>query len=191
MTDFERLLRFSPVIDPGPRLVLVKRADDRDTPFTIAVDLDGTLAEKQEPFDSETIGPPRDRTIAWVRKFKAAGARIIVFTVRGNVPQVEAWLEANDVPFDYVNENPDQPEGASGKILADVYFDDRAFNAEDPDEHGPTILDAIPDQPVDEDELEEGCPRTIIIRTITISPARDILAGLDPEADADDSDALN
>jgi hypothetical protein len=116
----------------APHLVLVKRASAEDeSPFTIAVDLDGTLAEKEKPFDAKSIGSPRLKAVAWVRKFKAAGARIIVFTVRGNDKLVRGWLKpSNEVPFDYVNENPDQPKDSSGKVIADVYWDDRAWNAE-------------------------------------------------------------
>ncbi len=123
-----------------PRMVLVKRARDAATPFTICVDLDGTLAEKEEPFDPDSIGPPIEKAVGWVRRFHKNGARIIIFTVRGDTALVTDWLTEHEVPFDYVNENPDQPEDASGKILADVYWDDRAFNAVDPDEHGPEIL---------------------------------------------------
>jgi len=121
-------------------ILVVKRAEDRETPFTVAVDLDGTLAEKEEPFDPTSIGTPRQKAIDYVRLFREAGARIIIFTVRGDKELVEAWLEEHDVPYDYVNENPDQPEDASGKVIADAYWDDKAFNAEDPDEFGPTIL---------------------------------------------------
>lgn len=124
----------------SPSLTLVKRAADDAAPFTVAVDLDGTLAEKEQPFSVKTIGGPITKAIEWVRLFHKAGARIIIFTVRGTTDLVEAWLKEHAVPYDYVNENPDQPEGSSGKVIADVYWDDRALNAEDPDEHGPEIL---------------------------------------------------
>lgn len=124
-----------------PHLLLVKRAaDEPDHPFTICVDLDGTLAEQERPFNKETIGDPRERAVHWVRLFHEKGARIIIFTVRGDTELVRGWLEENDVPFDYINENPDQPPDSSGKVFADVYWDDRAWNAENPDEHGPEIL---------------------------------------------------
>ena len=124
-----------------PMLVLVKcAADARTGPFTICVDLDGTLAEKEEPFSVDTIGAPISKAVEWVRRFRKAGARIIVFTVRGDAHQVAKWLDAHDVPYDYINENPDQPSDASHKLRADVYWDDKAYNARDPDEHGPSIL---------------------------------------------------
>lgn len=128
----------------APALVLLKRANDDETrPFTICVDLDGTLAQKEEPFCAETIGEPIAKAVAWVHRFHEAGARIIIFTVRGNCASVAKWLNANGVPYDYINENPDQPKDASAKLLADVYWDDRAYNALDPDEHGPSIVSKI------------------------------------------------
>ena len=124
-----------------PCLFLVKRADDSDDrPFTICVDFDGTLAESQKEFDPNTCGDPRYSAIEWVKAFHRAGARIIVFTVRGKLEPVKAWLKEHDVPYDYINENPDQPKNSSGKVFADLYWDDKAWNAENPDEHGPTIL---------------------------------------------------
>jgi ribosomal protein S18 acetylase RimI-like enzyme len=115
--------------------------DEEEHPYTVAVDLDGTLAEKEEPFNPKTIGPPRKRAKHYLSLFREAGARIIIFTVRGDSAMVKAWLDKHELPYDFVNENPDQPEGASGKVLADAYWDDRAFNAEDLDEHGPSLVD--------------------------------------------------
>ena len=68
-----------------------------------------------------------------VKDMHDAGARIIIFTVRGDKDLVADWLDDHDVPYDHINENPDQPEDASGKILADAYLDDRAFSARDED----------------------------------------------------------
>lgn len=126
-----------------PVLFLVKRADDDKYPFTVAVDLDGTLAKKEEPFNPATIGEPIPGAIAWVTKFHEAGARIIIFTVRGDADLVATWLTKHKVPYDHINENPDQPKDSSGKILADVYYDDRAINATNHDKAGPEVLGRI------------------------------------------------
>lgn len=154
-----------------PQLLLVKRAaDEPDHPFTICVDLDGTLAEQEKPFNKKTIGPARDRAVHWVRLFHEKGARIIIFTVRGDTELVKGWLEENDVPFDYINENPDQPPDSSGKVYADVYWDDRAFNAEEPDEHGPAILRRVVAHHGGEEDTDDSPVITISRQTvITIS----------------------
>lgn len=141
-----------------PVLFLVKRgADEHDHPFTIAIDLDGTLAEQEVPFDVDSIGEPRTKAVRWARRFHRSGARIIIFTVRGDTELVKDWLDEHDVPYDFVNENPDQPEGSSGKIFADIYYDDRAFNAVDPDEHGPEILRRVKAHGADT-EVEDAAP---------------------------------
>jgi len=103
-------------------------ADDEHIP-TVAVDLDGTIAVKEEPFDPKSIGPPRPGAKKWLTKFKSIGARVIVFTVRGDTGMVKKWLKENEIPYDFVNHNPDQPDDASDKVLADVYWDDRGVNA--------------------------------------------------------------
>lgn len=124
----------------------------RDTPFTVAVDLDGTLAEKQVPFDPKTIGEPRDRAKHWLDAFKDAGARIVIHTVRGDTEQVAEWLDKHDIPYDYINENPEQPEGSSDKLYADVYFDDRAVDATDLDAGAEEVLGRIGEQDEDVDK---------------------------------------
>jgi hypothetical protein len=150
-----------------PVLTFVKRADDADHPFTIAVDFDGTLAEAQVPFDPQTCGEPREAALRWVRLFHENGARIIIFTVRGNTKPVEAWLKKHDVPFDFINENPDQPPGSSGKVYADAYWDDRAYNAVDPDECGPEILTKLLGHAEGEPEGDDSSP-VIVIRRETV-----------------------
>lgn len=169
-----------------PQLYFVKRAEDDDQPFTIAVDLDGTIAKKEEPFNPETIGEPIEDAIDYVRQFKKAGARIIIFTVRGDTAMVEKWLDDNDVPYDFVNHNPDQPEDASGKVIADVYWDDRAYNAEDPHEHGPGILRRITE---DEGDLDQASGPVMMVQrtttTIMIHPHA-VLDGLQEQHHGDD-----
>ncbi len=97
------------------------------TPFTIAVDLDGTLAENTFP----EIGDPMPGAAETMAEFHRAGYRIIVFSVRGDVEQIEDWLHLNGIPFDHINENPDQPPDSSGKVYAHAYLDDRGITFTD------------------------------------------------------------
>jgi hypothetical protein len=78
-----------------------------------------------------------------MKKFHEAGARLIIWTVRGNIPLIKKWFKDNDIPYDYINENPDQPPDSSCKVYADAYWDDRAYNAEDLDKYGPKLLDRV------------------------------------------------
>jgi hypothetical protein len=167
-------------IEKPPYLLLVKQADrKRESPFTIAVDLDGTVCEKQEPFNAETFGGPRERAVYWLRLFRAAGARIIIFTVRGDTKNVEDWLDENDVPYDYVNENPDQPENSSGKVWADAYIDDRAVDGRDPEHFGPEVLGRIL-QGRDDNEVEhKPCHVSVRETTVFLVPADVVLDTLE------------
>ena len=41
---------------------------------------------------------------------------------------MKAWLKEKNISYDYINENPDQPEDSKGcKLVADIYLDDRAM----------------------------------------------------------------
>jgi acylphosphatase len=147
--------------DCYPTIFRLKHAKDDDGPFTIAVDLDGTLAEIQDPFDAKTIGKPREGAKKWLEEFHDAGARLIINTVRGDTELVREWLEQHKMPFDYINENPDQPEDASEKILAHVYWDDRAVNAEDLDVSGAEIMQRM-------DDKQEKDPVRLVVERTTI-----------------------
>ena len=122
------LADFKTWLDKGD---MSKRADEHG--LTVAVDLDGTLAEKQEPFDPASIGPPIPGRIEAVNRLSDGGASVIIWTVRDHPDLVRRWLAAHGVRYDHINENPNQPEGSSGKVYADVYVDDRAVNATDLD----------------------------------------------------------
>lgn len=146
-----------------PRIWMKKLAGDH--PFTIAVDLDGTIAE-DEPYEPKRIPPPREGMKEWLEAFKDAGARVIIWTVRGDKPMLREYLKKHDIPYDYINENPDQPEGASGKVLADIYWDNRAIDASDVDsghEVMDRVLDAAPKK--DEPEHREHPGHVLIERT--------------------------
>jgi len=115
-------------------------ADYKERRFSVAVDLDGTLAEEKQPHDPDFIGLPRRGAKKWMKLLHEAGVRIIIFTVRNNPKLIETWMEEHGIPFDHINENPDQPPGSSGKVMADVYWDNRAFNGVRLGEFGPSIL---------------------------------------------------
>lgn len=125
------------------RAPAVKSAGFADAPVTVCVDFDGTLAKAQTPFDAKTAGRPRRRIVRLVRLLKEKGCRIIVWTVRDNARLLKRWLKENRVPYDFINENPDQPPDSSGKLYADVYLDDKAVNAQDADAAVRGVLDRV------------------------------------------------
>jgi len=94
---------------------------------TLCIDLDGTILayENWRGADhfGEVVAGAREALLA----FRADGWRIIIFTTRGDTKKVRDYLARQQVPFDYINENPDQPDSANpGKPIADIYIDDRA-----------------------------------------------------------------
>lgn len=111
------------------RLVFTRTAADHVP--TVAVDLDGTLAEYDGWKGDDVIGEPRPGAAESMQRLKKMGVRVIIWTTRGNRDQVGSWLKEHDIPFDHINRNPDQPEGASDKVIADVYLDDKAVSALD------------------------------------------------------------
>jgi hypothetical protein len=112
---------------------------------TVGVDFDGTIAEAGEKFEEDVSKlKPRPGAKKWMDEFQALGARIIIFTVRSDAQGIKDWCHDNDIPYDYVNENPDQPPDASGKVFADVYWDDRAISAAGAlSKSGPEVLSRL------------------------------------------------
>lgn len=99
----------------------------------IAVDFDGTCVEHEFP----TVGPDVPGAAEWLKKFVAAGARLILWTMRSDgwpraanqtpLSDAVAWFVRHGIPLHGVNENPTQREWtASPKAFADVYIDDAA-----------------------------------------------------------------
>lgn len=95
---------------------------------TACIDLDGTIASYKEGWQgAEHYGDPLPGVHKALRSLKEKGWRIIIFTTRGNETLTRLYLVKNNIPFDYINVNPDQPPGTSHKPSADVYIDDRGI----------------------------------------------------------------
>jgi len=92
----------------------------------VAVDLDGVIAEYDGWKGEFHIGPPKDGTKEWLKHLKLLGFDIIIHTCRRNKETIKEYLENNRLPYDHINENPEQPETAGDdKIFAHYYIDDR------------------------------------------------------------------
>lgn len=97
----------------------------------VAVDFDGTLCYSKWP----AIGAPVPTAIDTMRRWRADGHRIIIWTCRAG-PELEAcreWLDAHGVPYDALNENLPERIALYGndtrKASADLYVDDKAVGA--------------------------------------------------------------
>lgn len=101
---------------------------------TICVDFDGTLCDHAYP----GIGDVKPHAAYALKSFRQWGFRIIISSCRscswheeifGGGPALErervkemiAFLEANDIPFDEID------DGTKGKPLADYYIDDKGI----------------------------------------------------------------
>jgi len=100
---------------------------DLKRPYVIAVDLDGTLTV-QDDYDEQPIPEPRQGMIQAIKAMKAAGCGIVIYTCRDSDALVAAWLTEHGVPFDAINANP-WSEATGGKMMADLYLDNRAVCA--------------------------------------------------------------
>ena len=98
-------------------------------PRIIAVDFDGTLCECK----FTDIGAPIPPVIEYVKRLRAAGNIIILWTCRTgqNLTDAVTWCKQQGLTFDYINENVkqnvEQYGGDTRKIFADVYIDDKTI----------------------------------------------------------------
>lgn len=99
----------------------------------IGVDFDGTIVEESFP----TIGAIKEDVVELMEVIREKGHCIIIWTARSGQPLVEAvdFLNANNIPYDYVNENPEDDwfkRGEQGrKLFCNYYLDDRAIHVSD------------------------------------------------------------
>lgn len=103
-----------------------------DSRFLIGIDFDGTIAKHRFP----KIGAPVPGAFEWTRKFREAGAELMLWTIRckdgsmGDVltPAIQ-FCNDNGLFFYGVNENPQQVAdgwSTSPKMYCHSYIDDAA-----------------------------------------------------------------
>lgn len=94
---------------------------------TLAVDFDGVIADYSKGYQGpDVFGSPIEGAAEFLQKLHDEGWRIIIWTAREEIGLLKKYLDANKIPYDFVNENPDQSTTAK-KVWADVYLDDRGL----------------------------------------------------------------
>ena len=89
---------------------------------TICIDFDGVIHDYSNGFQGEDVfGGMIPNANIGTSVLKEKGWTIIIFTTRKKTEKLKKWLEDNKITYDYINENPEQPERTSGKVIADVY----------------------------------------------------------------------
>lgn len=100
------------------------------TKALIAVDLHGTIADKNDQHNGEydpsnySLQPG---AVEALKELKDDGHEVAIWTCWAT-EEARQWLDENKVPYDYVNE--EAPDHGSPKIDADVYLDDKAVRHE-------------------------------------------------------------
>ena len=95
---------------------------------TICIDFDGVIHDYSKGYQGEDVfGQMIPNADVGTSVLKKNGWSIIIFTTRKKTDKLEQWLKEHNIEYDYINENPTQPDNASGKIIADVYLDDRGI----------------------------------------------------------------
>ena len=98
--------------------------------MVIAVDFDGTIVEHRYP----AIGKEKEGAIDTLKRLAKEGNKLILWTVREGalLDEAVAFCRSRGLEFYAVNSNLPQNElflssakSVSGKVLADVYIDDR------------------------------------------------------------------
>lgn len=98
---------------------------------TICIDFDGVIHDYSKGYQGEDVfGQMIPNADVGTSVLKKNGWSIIIFTTRKKTDKLEQWLKEHNIEYDYINENPTQPDNASGKIIADVYLDDRVYVSE-------------------------------------------------------------
>lgn len=101
--------------------------------LTFGVDFDGTIVSKAFP----NIGEINEEVVKFMDAAIKQGHLVIVWTARSINYEQDAidFLNKNNVPYSYVNENPEDEYAKKGiqgrKIFCDYYLDDRAVNVKD------------------------------------------------------------
>lgn len=100
-------------------------------PFVVAVDFDGTLCEEAFP----KIGEAKPLMLILVKTLQELGVYTILWTCRSGKELEEAkyWCQQKGLVFDKYNDHADcfleMFNCKSPKIFADLYIDDKAYNA--------------------------------------------------------------
>lgn len=96
---------------------------------TICIDFDGVIHDYSDGFQGKDVfGEMIPNANNGTQVLHEKGWTVIIFTTRPKTKKLEEWLKEHKVYYDYINENPDQPEDSkTGKLIADIYLDDRGI----------------------------------------------------------------
>jgi hypothetical protein len=94
---------------------------------TIAIDFDKVLFTHESWQGHDHFGDPMPGAKEAISELQQMGFKIMIWTTRNQPDIIAGACKKHGIPYDYINENPNQaPEINPGKPVADYYIDDRA-----------------------------------------------------------------
>ena len=90
-----------------------------------AFDFDGVIAQYEGFVSATHTGEPIQEVVEAIRKLKESGHKILLHSTRGD-DLLKTYCTEHNIPFDYINNNPELEGENPGKPIAYVYIDDRA-----------------------------------------------------------------
>lgn len=90
-------------------------------------DLDGVIARYDGWIDDYHVGEPVPGMKELLQELMDDGWKIIIFSTRGT-EIIKTWCAIYDIPYTWVNENPEYQGRNSGKPVTWFHVDDRAIN---------------------------------------------------------------
>jgi hypothetical protein len=112
------------------RFIVAGKCDYRNQHVpTIAVDFDRVLFTHESWQGHFNVGDPIPGAKEALKKLQTMGFKIMIWTTRAQKDIIAKACASAGIPFDYINENPNQPpEINPSKPVADYYIDDRALH---------------------------------------------------------------
>ena len=99
---------------------------DTKKPKTIAFDFDGVISDYHGFVSHEHTGEPIPEIAETIRRLKALGHTVLVYSTRGT-ELIREYCNKYAIPVDYINDNPVYPDATGAKPVASVYVDDRGL----------------------------------------------------------------
>lgn len=94
---------------------------------TVAVDVDGVLADFSKGWQgADKIGNPLPGAKEFLLRLHNAGWKVVIFTTRGK-EFIEEYCRKHNLYYDEINDNSSLRGENPGKVIANVYLDDRGL----------------------------------------------------------------
>jgi len=101
--------------------------EDPQRPKILALDLDGTALNYNGGYSPGEFGEAVRGMVEELNKLREAGVKIVIWSCRTDSPEMRAHLDAQEIPYDYINDHPWNGPDGPRKIHADWYLDDKAL----------------------------------------------------------------